>query len=99
MHRGKQSDQQCCGLEKIEPSPSVPNVSFHTVQCITNGGTLLHVGNVRPGSDEYAPWHPDNPLIRPTGGPKRQMPLCHFRDVDSDDGEIAVLHFEDIRTS
>lgn len=60
---------------------------------------LEAVGNVALGVDQQIARQTDNPLIRPATGRGRQFWAGRIRDVDADDGEIAVIKLPDVRAT
>ena len=60
---------------------------------------LEAVGNVAFGVHEQVARQTDDPFIRSTTGRGRQFGDGSIRDVDADDGEIAVVEFPNVRAT
>ncbi len=57
------------------------------------------VGDIAFGEHQGLPGDPHHPLVGSATNRRWELPSRLFRDVDADDGEVAVIEFKEVRTA
>src|SRR5262245_7126183 len=83
------------------PDSANPSIEPHhnISHCCGQERQLEGVRNIRPGKYERLARNPHNSLVRSTTGGCRQLRDGIGRDVAPDNGEIAGVKFENVRTA